>query len=534
MSLNYVNGIDPRLKALTHSQDLEIQVPQGSAFTNKVVQRATNVSNNSVRFNFNSPNKNTLIDRRFYCRIRFQVEFIGIFNNTSPQVAFQPFPPVTFVPRAFPLASVTQGVNLSINGTAISSAYSDVFYAFQRYASPDTLFAYDLSQTPTQLDFYASNEGIEQLDAGGNPENVITPRHPHTRLLGGDDKQLPRSAFNIISYNSPVIPPTVPPAPAQTGTSTFVFEIVEPIMVSPLLFASSKLDSGFINVDNIGLTLNFGNLNRVCSIRSDLVFDSQRTTIVGTPELLMEFKNLNMVDEPKIPKIVRYKYADIDIFKKPFSDITVESATADTFFKTTLTSNAIELTVCPKKIYIYVARPKHIEDIDIPYFTDSFLPITSLSLSYLNISGQFANDSQNDLYSMSRKNGYQKSFQEFSGLAMTYNQSLSTLEGLDGRVGLVGGVICIDSTDLALTSTITSGMSISSQLQLTVNVFNQDDVFDVVAPELVIIVVNDAIMEISENKMTVQTGYINQHDVLAIRNDGEIMPIKYGSQLMGC
>lgn len=529
MALTYTNAIDPRLEALSPSQDFVIPVPQGSGFTNKVIQPANQVSRQSVSFNYNAPNKNTLIDRRIYCRIRFSCVVFGI-TNVDTANSLQPFPTGTFCPRSFPLASVSERITVSINGTSVSSNYSDVMYAFQHFASPDTLFAYDLSQTPTQLDFFSNYDD----NVANTP---TTGRQPHTSIINTTGKQLPRSAFNLISYTSPEIPPatvvggvTVP----SVGTANFVFEVVEPIMISPLLYASSKLESGFINIDNIAITINFGDLNRACSIRSVVAINSLQTSLVGIPELLFECKNINMIDENKIPPIVRYKYDETVVYKTQFPDIVMRQPSATTFFRQTLTSNPIDLSVCPKKIYIYVCRRKHDNDVTQPFQADFVLPITSLSLSYLNIP-QFANYSQNDLYTMSRKNGYEGSFQEWSGLAMTYNPpAVATTEGLNGRIGLAGGIICIDSTDLSLPSTIASGVNISSQLRISVTAFNQnDDDDDVENPELIVIIVNDGIMEIGENKMTARTGYINQQDVISIRSNGEITPQAFQSQLSG-
>jgi len=522
MSLNFTNSIDPRLQALSLSQnEMVYEIPQGVAFTNKVVQKASHVSNQSVSFNFNAPNKNTLIDRRFYCRIRFEVTFFVDNNETAPIL---PFPAETFCPRAFPLASISENINISINGTSISCKYSDVMMAYLRYASPEELFAYDLSGTPSQLDFYVNYDFYEPSRSG---------REPFVPLFKNTSRQLPRSAFNLISLNAGEIP-----AGSFGVPCTFVFEIVEPIMISPLLYASSKLESGLINVDNIAITINFNDLNRVATIKS-LIDATATTNIVGVPELLIEYKNIHTIDETKIPKIVRYKYNDTNVYRTPFP-YTIGIADGNTFYSATILCKPIELTVCPKKIYIYAPRIKSLGSTDAFFITDSFFPITAISLSYLNIGGQFSNYSQNDLYNMSRKNGYTGSFQEWSGLAMTYtllgstdSATIVSPDGLDGRIGLVGGPLCIDCTDLALPSNIASGTLVSSQLQVTVTVMNQDNVYTGADGEIVIVIVNDGIMELSENKMTTRIGYINQQDVLAVRSNGEITTQTFTSQLSG-
>lgn len=521
--LTLKNGIDPRLEALSVSQEkLVFEIPQGSAYTNKVAQKANSVSNQSVSFNFNTQGKNVLIDRRFYCRMRFTL--VGTFANTDnvDVDGFAPDPDgaIRFVPRAFPIASCAENVSLSINGTTVSANYADVMSAYLRYASPEELYAYDLSATPTQLDFYQEYDA--QLSESNNS--------PFSTIFQCDRKQLSRAAFNLISMDTAQIP-----ANSANEVRTLEFEVVEPLMLSPLLYSSRNLESALLGVTNIAVNINFGDLARVFS-QSVNPAAQPTATFVGSltagfiPELLIEYKNLQLVEESKIPQVVRYNYQRPEAYVNN-TGTALPPSTATNFSKITITNNAIQLSTCPKRIYIYASKGrgnKTIAD------ADTFIPITSLSLSYLNVSGQFSAYSQNDLFNLSMKNGYTGSFQEWSGLASKkyFNQDVLVPEGMRARAGLSGSVLCIDSTDLALPSNIASGILVNSQLQFSLGLLNNRET-EITPVNITVIIVNDGIMEIAEGSMTTRIGVISSEDVLAVRSSGETKPLVHHTQLEG-
>lgn len=528
MDLTLKNGIDPRLEALSVSQDkMVFEIPQGSAYTNKVAQKANSVSNQSVSFNFNTQGKNVLIDRRFYCRMRFEVT--GTFTHTGSADNEQSFSALNYCPRAFPIASCAENISLSLNGTTVSANYADMMSAYLRYASPEELYAYDLSQTPTQLDFYAI---YTQPTATDN-------NSPFVSVLNSDRKQLSRASFNLISVDTTNV------ATGTTVERKLVFEVVEPLMLSPLLYSSRNLESALLGVTNIAVNINFGDLSRVLCQTTTLPATSATgtftTKILGIPELMIEYKNLQLVEESKIPQIVRYNYQRPEVFVND-TGIKLATATGANFPSQTINNNAIQLSTCPKRIYIYASLARGTKTVQ---DSDTFLPITSLSLSYLNVSGQFSAFTQNDLFNLAMKNGYTGSFQEWSGLASApygTNAGTSTTEsGLNGRIALSGSVLCIDSTDLALPSNIASGILVNSQLQFSIGVQNNrvrpvvggvagTDTFPVT---ITTVIVNDGIMEISEGGMTTRIGVISSEDVLSVRSGGDSKSLVHHTQLEG-
>ena len=516
-NLNLVNAIDPRLEALAGPQrKLKWHVPQGAAYTNKVAQKANSVSNQSVSFNFNTQGKNVLIDRRFYTRMRFKVAMLCHNNGTGQNAT--PFAVGTDAPRAFPIASCAENVSVSINGTSVSCNYADMMQAYQHYSSPLELSAYELSGTPTQLDHYQEFTTI--------PESDTNARSPFATQQHSGSQQLSRASFNIISMNATNV------GDNATETRECVFEVVEPLMISPLLYSSTALESALLGVTNLAVNINFGDLNRVWSqkLRTNII-NTPTTTIVGTPELLMEYKNLQLVGESKIPETVRYNYQRPEVYVNSTNQ-QIGAATGAAFPTLSVTNNAIQLSACPKKIYIYASKARGAKTFQ---DADTFIPITSLSLSYLNVSGQFSAFSQADLFNMCVKNGYTGSFQKWSGKASGIfgggvANSISAA-GTAGRHTLAGPVLCLDSTDLALPSNIASGCLVNSQLQFQLGLENVNTAaIDVV---ITTIVVQDGVMEISEGGMTTRIGVINSDEILAVRSSGVQEPIVHGTQLQG-
>ena len=513
-NLNLVNAIDPRLEALAGPQrKLKWHVPQGAAYTNKVAQKANSVSNQSVSFNFNTQGKNVLIDRRFYTRMRFRCTFNCANTTGNADVAVQTGQDAI---RAFPIASCAENVSVSINGTSVSCNYADMFQAYQHFSSPVELSAYELSGTPTQLDFYQQYDQI--------PDPSTNTKSPFSASGYASGQQLPRAAFNLIHLTNPAI------ANGASGVAVAEFEVVEPLMISPLLYSSTALESALLGVTNLAVNINFGDLSRVWSQGTRAgIATTCTTTILGTPELLMEYKNLQLVGESKIPEVVRYNYQRPEVYVNDINQ-TIAAATTISFPTLSVTNNAIQLSACPKKIYIYASKARGTKTFK---DADTFVPITSLSLSYLNVSGQFSAFSQADLYNMCVKNGYAGSFQEWSGKALAGIGGAGniTSAGYTGRDTLTGGVLCIDSTDLALPSNIASGCLVNSQLQFQLGLENVNrSAVDVV---ITTIVVQDGVMEISEGGMTTRIGVITSDEILAVRSSGVQEPMTHGTQLQG-
>ena len=66
-----------------------------------------------------------------------------------------------------------------------------------------------------------------------------------------------RGAFNVDSLVNPVGQGTAVLATLQASLQLFVFTVTEPLIISPMLFKSSDLQSALIGVKNMGVQFSF-------------------------------------------------------------------------------------------------------------------------------------------------------------------------------------------------------------------------------------------------------------------------------------
>tara|TARA_Y100000310_G_scaffold342068_1_gene443594 strand:- start:467 stop:2155 length:1689 start_codon:yes stop_codon:yes gene_type:complete len=488
--LETFNLIDPRLNALKRGQDkLEWAVPQGSAYTNRTAQKANSYSSSGMAWNFNSQGQNVLIDRRFYVKCQWQVTLSGVARAGG-----RLFQANASAPRDYPLTHIAENVSLTINGSSVSCNYADALQAFKRYNTDWDLTQYDLTGCPTMLDKFALYG-----NAMGSNRNSLASYQASGAEQG-------RGAFYLDSVTGNSVGDGV-----ATQTVVIKYTTVEPLFLSPLLYSSRDLQAGLLGVNNIGLNINFsGNLNRIWSHYGSGL-SAGAVSVVATigngatavPELLVEYLNVPAIDGGEIPKSVLYDYTRVETYSNNLSTTLASGSSA------TYTNNAIQTSVCPKKIYVCVTSPRGDKT---PDNTDTFLSITGLSLQYLNVAGQFSSMNENDIFNLSVKNGCKMSFQEFSGRA-----SQGSGDGT-GFVGLVGSVLCIDSTDLALPSNISSGCLVNSQLQFQITVANRSG--ESRAVNIYTVVCNEGVFEIAEGSANSQVGIVTPEEIVRTRRDG--------------
>ena len=491
------NLLDPRLEALEPAQkELVWAIPKAPEGNTVVQQQANSYSTSGITWNFNTASENVLIDRRIYARAQFQITFVGtaplgqrLVNTESDAIRF------------LPLASVTQSLKVTINGSSVESQYADSLLGVLRYNIGDHLKDVDLSMSPSAQDRYQ-----RYIDGVGSVRNPLSNyQNSGTQVTG-------RGAFQIDAITNPVSPD----AAVTPITATILFTVTEPLLLSPMLYRSGDLQSGLIGVRNMGVQFNFasGQLNRIWSRSpSGGVNLTSVTAAIGAgttapPSLLVNYLTPPLSSQGSIPRQVNYQYNKSETF---VNDMNVQLLpnTSQTF-----NNNAIQLSTVPKCIYIWASRQNSTKSY---LTTDTFFRINSLSLNYLNVSGQFSSMSLQDLYQMCVKNGCELSWSEWSGRTQTLG-GLSVPGSLGNVDGMVGSVIKLDVSDLHIPSNVASGMNVNSQLSYTVNVENVNQQ-DTIGVQLTTVIVYDGLMTIESGSMSTQVGVISEADVVETRAD---------------
>lgn len=503
--LKLENLLDPRLECLEYAQkDMKWGILKGAEGQNFVQQQANSYSTAGAVWNFNTQSENNMVSRNMYARCQFQVTFVGKSPVGQPLLSTE-----IDAPRAFPLASITNSLKVTINGQSIESQYSDCLQALMRYNLSDECLEHDLSQTPHVLD-----KSQRYQDLVGSVRNPLSSYANNSYETG-------RGAFQLDSLVNPVGVGTG--AGDASVTAIVVFTCTEPLFISPMLFKQGDLQSALIGVKNMGVSFSFdaGRLDRVWSHAggNNVTFSSVTTQIgAGTtapPQLLVNYLTAPLIDVNQIPKTINYQYYKADTFVNDMNSNLAPLASQS------FTNNAIQLSTVPKSIYIYACRPNSTKSY---LTTDTFHRISSLSVNFLNVSGQFSSMSPNDLYNMSRKNGCNLSFQEWNGSTFDISSNSS--------YGLVGGVIKIDCSDLHIPSNVASGMNMNSQLSYTVGLQNVNRV-DTLGVQLVTICIYDGLMTIDNFNMNTQIGVIDSQDVVVTRRSPEFMDYHISGALYG-
>jgi hypothetical protein len=488
------NVVDPRLDCLEFSQkQMEWGVFKGCEGQNTVQQQANSYSTSGVSWNFNSQSENVIISRNIYARVQFLMTFTGTAPIGQPLLNSE-----SDAPRCLPLASITNSLKVTINGSSVETQYSDALVGMLRYNLDDHCKEVDLSMSPSSQDKYQ-----RYVDGVGSVQNPLSNYQNSGKNAG-------RGAFSYDAITNPVSPD----AAITPITASVLFTVTEPLLISPMKYKASELASGLIGVQNMAVQFNFqaGQLARVWS-RSPSAGVTLTSAIcsigAGTttpPSLLINYLTPPLLSQSQIPKQVNYQYYKCETYVNDMNTTIAPNASQ------TFTNNAIQLSTVPKSIYIWASRPNNTKT---HLTSDTFFRINSLSLNYLNVSGQFSSMSIQDLYQMCVKNGCELSWNEWSGRAVTIGDSRTGRGSIDG---LVGGPLKLDISDLHIPSNVASGMNVNSQLSFSINVENINQI-DTIGVQLTTVLVYDGLMTISNNSMATQIGIISERDVVETRKD---------------
>ena len=493
MSGKYISVLDPRMESLSFaSKDNKYGVFKGTESQNVQQNQANSYGQSGISFNFNTNSSNVLIDRRIYIRCQFLCTFTGLapvgqkLLNTGSDA-----------PRCLPLASITQDLKININGQSITSQYNSSLQAFLRYNLSKEERQTSLSMSPSMMD--NSQRYVDQVNGLKNP-------------LADYQNSGAEEGRGCFVYDNIVNPASVDPA--VPIVASVLFTVTEPILCSPLLWNAKQLESALIGVQNMGFNFSFnGNLNRVWSRSpsAGVTIQSMTTSIgqgsTSPPSCLITYLSPPLLSISQIPEKSEYQYYKVNT---NVTDMAVSLASNAT---QVFTNNAMQLSTVPRSIYIYASRSDNTRS---HLTTDSFFRINSLSLNYLNTSGQFSSCSIQDLYAISVKNGCNMSWNEWSGRCV--NISESTGPGRGSVDGLTGSVLKIDISDLAVPSNVSVGMQVNSQLNFSIGLENVNRV-DNIPVQITTVLVYDSIMTISNNNMNLRDGIISENEVVELRAD---------------
>lgn len=468
---------------------------------------STSVSSANINFQTPPPSSSIIIDRKITLTLPMRLTFTA---TVAP--GFQVFNKNYDAPRAFPIHSMLDTVQLTINNCGITQNMGEIIHALLRFNADRKLFAKDYSMTPSCLD--ASQSYSELVGTIRNPLAFYgDSNYDDVANRGGF------SGYKIVlnESNDDVVPKVL------TGIVDMI--CTEQIMLSPLYWGGENA-SGFANVTSMDWVFNFlnqGAANRAWSHANDVTKSVILTSSVQFNNLTAFSFRINqpylnityitpdekLVINPQIP--ITYPYFDITKYPTDTRNTLLYGES------TTLQSNNIQLASIPRRIYIY-ARPANSYYYSNPGVTDCYYSIENLSIQFENYTGLFANATPYQLYEMTRKNHCNMSWSEWSGQGLYFDSGLPW-NHLSPQFSGPGSIICVEfASDIGLDTNEAPGLGQGTyNLQISVNIknVNHSGEWDNVPVTLYVLVVSEGSFTISNaGAALTQTAVISTRDVL--------------------
>ncbi len=418
-------------------------------------------------------------------------------------------------PRSFPISSIIDTLQATINNQSVSVNMSDIIHALLHFNTDAKLKNHDYSMTPTCPD---QSQNYSDLD-GAN-------RSP---LMGydssNDESVMSRGGFaywNVVAN------------PAGNGTApvTAIIDLAvcEPLFLLSPFFWGCGNSSAFFNVTTMDFNITFlgnaayrawshdstsgtdgtplgtGVTNNSSSIQFNNfvgpAFSFGQLGLGSVPLMLFQFitPQESQVLSPNLE--ISYPYFDVPRYPTDYGAAVNPNASVQ------INSNNIQLNSIPRRLYIY-ARMRNQDLNSSPSNTDTFLQINNVNIQFQNKSGLLSNASMDQLYEMSHKNHCNMTWTQWSGGPVYAKGNLTT------TVGTIGSVVCVEfATDVGLDSLDAPGKLGQYMLQIQVQVTNINQT-TAINPTLYIVPVLEGVFTISGlGRSSTNVGVITSKDIL--------------------
>lgn len=455
-------------------------VTRGAQTITYIPFTTTSFSNSQVTFSVNPPSPNTIIDRKVLWGIPFQLTFTPA-GPLAPGVNTLNIGETDSL-RAFPLAQITNTMQISLNNNSISANINRILPAALHYSTEFNDEALDYSHFPS---FQDQSQNYDDLVG-----SVRNPMGAYDN--SGIPHMIKRGEFplQVVSNNG-----------VGAVVRGFIFEW---IWISPFIFGKNN-EKGLIGLKTMTVTINLAPLIRLWSHSNlSVTFGNVVGTIEGLalqPTMLMRYLTPNATIP--ISPVNTYSYFTFNTYVTPSLPI-LAGATG------TITSLNQQFNSIPTRIYIFLNRQKaDKESLAGISTTDTFATINSINILFNAVSGILASATQQKLYDISKENGCKMSWVQWSGIAGSFaNAALGTTN----RIGTIGSVLAIDpGKDMGLVD-LAPGVTGTFQFQITItatNTSNADIIYD-----LNVITITEGILTIDPSNTTTETGVVTQQDVI--------------------
>ena len=412
-------------------------------------------------FVYNPPSLQSITDRKIFVR-----SYVDIVTDQPMVLGLEDSL------RAFPVNSIVDVTTISINGESVSDNTQSKLHAMLCYGNSPEERTKSVSVAPAQPDQF---QQYNSWTTEGSARNTAA-------YYGEVQGEMSRGAF-----------------PVQVLSSTHIRAVVtEPIFVAPMNQGFGPQVEGFVNVNELTVNLRYSsNVGRVLSHSSNgNVITNVTVTFYQSPELLLDVYTPALTQP--IPQLQILPYNKLNEYVRTMSDL-ASGASVQVY------SDTIRLSQIPKYIYLFARR----SDATSTFGTcDSFPSIESVSISWGNSSGLLAGASKQTLFEISRRNGCNLSWVQWSKQR--------------------GAVLAIElGKDIGLEDFEAPGLNGAYTFQSQVTFSNQSE--SSMSCQFYVVTVNQGTFSIAPNSARASLGGVTPEMVLAARNSPEVVRSEYES-----
>lgn len=365
--------------------------------------------------------------------------------------------------RQFPTHSILETINVRINGVTVSDTISDKLHAMLCYGNTPADRVKAWSTTAAQPDQYQEyNINL------GSARNVFCQ-------FGENSTEVSRGAFTEVYVN-----PTDDPKVLNVV-------VTEPLLISPFLNGIGQQEEGFINVDHMDINLLYRpDVSRIMS--HSILSTSNITSVTVTqnrgPELLYNLITPRI--SQMLPAMQVLPYSNLNTTSRTFNFTSLNEVQ-------TCSSESYKLSIVPHAVYLFGKRSRPTQSFST---ADSFCGIERIRIQY-NTEQLFSNSSTQELFDISRQNGVNLSYSEWS----KYRGSVLKLEF---------------GKDIGLAIDEAPGVQAQGTIQFEVD-FKNLSATPTLAFEFFVVFQYNGTIRIAENSAMVNIGTLTKSDV--IRSD---------------
>lgn len=562
---------DPRLDV---HDSIKYAVIKGGQNVTMAQYPAISQSPSQLIFNIQVPSEQTLIDRRVLLQTDLTLsvtttDISGVLVGNASSCLYGQDSSLA----AFPLHQLMTVLSATINNNTVSLNVRDALPAILRVLEQEDLYWYN-GMTPTFNDMLGSyTMGCNSL---ANPNaNYWAVNNPKT---------IPRGTFPFKFYSKNYAPgsPEYGAGNPVNIVETFTWTLTEPLLISPFIFSNLKANNqAFYGIQNLNIVVNIGNAERVfrgfngpppagTSLPTSTTYlvpsPSPSSGILGATitagvpwitnvsgggsipgvgqgasttipmfantRLLFNFLTphpsdlmpaRNIVPFYELPRYITSIGNQVNAasFAVQSNSIANSSTLVPQAFNFSI--NSLQLNQIPDKLVFYIRQAASNQSYGSP---DVAFPITGISINFNNNSGILATAQQVDLWQMSRNNGLNSSWLEFSGLANlssmytavslppdVTNANYATVRA----VQTVGSYVVLEfGKDIQLVEDFYAAGSLGN-FNLQMNVYAQNTYgYSIAAGQLecVLITMNSGVFVCERGTSSTYTGILTKQDVL--------------------